>query len=1252
MTEFVVQCPSCGQKHRVDEKSIGRNLQCAGCGTGFVVATEAQIPAEWKVGDVILDLYEVKQIHQSGGMGLVYRVHHRGWNMDLAVKSPRLGYFQTEAQKENFSRECEAWINLGLHPHIVSCYYVRTLGGIPRVFAEYIEGGSLKDGIVSRKVYEGGPQVALERILDVAIQVAWGLQHAHDQGLVHQDVKPANVLLTPDGTAKVSDFGLAKARVAAGEDFVAGGVQRSILVSCGGMTPAYCSPEQFDRQRVTRRTDIWSWGLSVLEMFVGEVGWPNGITAPAVLERLDDLRLENAGIPGPPGELVELLEECFAWQADDRPENFRMISARLLGIYESVAGQAYNRELPEAAKLHADALNNRAVSLLDLGKAEEAEMAFDEALVLEPGHPQTIYNRGLHLWRNARMTDDLIVNQLAESRIIRPNDWNVPYLLGWLQMERCEIEGAAAAFSTAKQMGGGEEAGRALAEARGRDGEILSGGRIFEGHTDKVESVALSGDGRCALSGSRDKTVRLWEISSGVCLRIFKGHSDQVHSVAISKDGSLALSGSSDKTLRLWEVTSGKCLRVFEGHTKHVHSVALSGDGRSALSGIGDELRLWDVSSGRCIRKLEGHEYGVASVALSVDGRLALSGSADCTLRLWDVSSGSCLRIFKGHQGWLTSAVMSADCKWGLSGSDDRNLRLWDLRSGKCVRIFEGHTGGVGSVSLSSNNRWALSVGGHGDRTLRLWEVSSGRCIRTFEGHTGNVCSVALNADGRFALSTGCNDRLIVWNLRPWLNASRTMRVQMAVCQLAEARETVALQKHFRTLICKAEAALTANDVGRAWRLATKAKAFSGHGFSVDALDLAHRAGLLGRRIGLQRAWCLRSLEGHSNDVSSVALSMDGRRGLSGSWDLTLRLWDLNSGNCIMIYGKHNNSVQSVALSSDGHWALSGSYDLRLWELRNSRTVRIFEGQTGITAVSMSLDGYLALAGYEKKSLCLWEVGSGRCLRTFDGHTGSVWSVALSADGRSALSGSGGLYGRRYSLSGNHDLRPNDNTVRLWEVASGRCLRIFDEHAGWVTSVALNREGFRALSGSSDCTLRLWDVFSGECLQIFEGHTGGVTCVALSVDERWAISGSEDRTLRLWEVSSGRCLKIFEGHTREVTSVALSADGRWVLSGSRDKTLRLWELEWYYEFPGPQDWDEGAKPCLETFLTLHCRLGDDGFSRVGKPQWMARDFHKLLIELQYRGFGWLRSEGVWRQLEKMTAEWKGPPDFPGIGREP
>ena len=155
-----------------------------------------------------------------------------------------------------------------------------------------------------------------------------------------------------------------------------------------------------------------------------------------------------------------------------------------------------------------------------------------------------------------------------------------------------------------------------------------------------------------------------------------------------------------------------------------------------------------------------------------------------------------------------------------------------------------------------------------------------------------------------------------------------------------------------------------------------------------------------------------------------------------------------------------------------------------------------------------------------------------------------------------------------------------------------------------------------------------------------------VNSVVFSTDGRWALSGSSDKTLRLWDVASGRCMRIFEGHTDKVTSLALSADEHWLLSGSADRTVRVWELDWDCEFPDPIDWDEGARPHLEIFLTLRCPVGDDGLTRAGTPTWADQDFQKLITDLQHRGFGWLRPEVVRRELEKMTADWQGPPPLP------
>ena len=717
-----------------------------------IKAAEAEVPIEWNIGDVILDLYEVKDIHKGGGMGLVYRVRHRGWNIDLAVKSPRTDYFQTEEQKKNFVRESETWINLGLHPYTVSCYYVRTLGSIPRVFAEYVEGGSLSDWIKKRKLYEGGHDRALKRILDIAIQFARGLQYAHEQGLIHQDVKPANVMMTLDGTPKVTDFGLAKARGLAGERAEAA-PGRSVLVSTGGMTPAYCSPEQAAKLPLSRKTDIWSWGLSVLEMFTGEVTWLAGQAAAEVLESYIESGAEDEVIPKMPEAMVELLRQCFQRDPEDRPEDMKEIITKLMESYQRATGEEYARPEPKAADLLADGLNNRAVSLLDLGRQDEAENLFERALQADPQQLEATYNRGLVLWRSARMTDDVLVKQLEEVRKTHEGDWRDEYYLGLVHIERGDGESALRVLEQASgQAPQEEEIQRALEVVRSSQGKWHSWVRTFEGHTNWVNSFTFSPDGRWGLSGSRDKTLRLWELATGQCVRTFEGHTHEVNSVTFSPDGRWALSGSGDNTLRLWDLATGQCVRTFEGHTSSVHSVSISPDGRWGLSGGWDNtLRLWELATGTCVRTFEGHTGAVHSVSISPDGRWGLSGSWDNTLRLWELATGRCVRTFEGHTLAVISVSISPDGRWALSGSNDEKLRLWELATGRYVRTFEGHTSEVTSVSISSDGRWGLS-GSHDDM-LRLWELATGRCVRTFEGHTSEVSSVSISPDGRWALS-------------------------------------------------------------------------------------------------------------------------------------------------------------------------------------------------------------------------------------------------------------------------------------------------------------------------------------------------------------------------------------------------------------------------------------------------------------------------------------------------------------------
>lgn len=201
------------------------------------------------------------------------------------------------------------------------------------------------------------------------------------------------------------------------------------------------------------------------------------------------------------------------------------------------------------------------------------------------------------------------------------------------------------------------------------------------------------------------------------------------------------------------------------------------------------------------------------------------------------------------------------------------------------------------------------------------------------------------------------------------------------------------------------------------------------------------------------------------------------------------------------------------------------------------------ELKTRVFDYAFSRDGKRALTTGHDEDVRLWDVETGRCVRVLKGHTRITYGVAWSLDQRRALSSS------------------HDKSVRLWDLDTGRCLNVLEGHRDWVWGVEWSFDQRLALSGSGDKTVRLWDLESGRFHLVLTGHKAGINCVAWSGDQRRAISGSEDKTVRLWDLESGSCLRVLEGHTEHLTSVAWSADHRLALSGSGDKTVRLWEVE-------------------------------------------------------------------------------------------
>jgi WD40 repeat protein len=269
--------------------------------------------------------------------------------------------------------------------------------------------------------------------------------------------------------------------------------------------------------------------------------------------------------------------------------------------------------------------------------------------------------------------------------------------------------------------------------------------RTFTGHS--VWS-AIAPDGKTALSANFGG-MELWDLATGSELRAFTGHSNLVTSIAIAVDGKTAVSGSWDHTLKLWNLATGREIHTLTGHSDNVTSIAIAPDGKTALSSSSDEtMKLWDLATGRELRTFA--HFASDSVAIAPDSKIALSGSFDGVLKLWDLETGRELRAFKGHSNVVTAVAFSPDGTTAVSGSWDHTLKLWSVATGREILTFTGHSGFVNSVAIAPDGRTVLSASEDG--TIRLWNLKTGEELAAMLAAPDGVY-LAITPRGFFASS-------------------------------------------------------------------------------------------------------------------------------------------------------------------------------------------------------------------------------------------------------------------------------------------------------------------------------------------------------------------------------------------------------------------------------------------------------------------------------------------------------------------
>jgi WD40 repeat protein/tRNA A-37 threonylcarbamoyl transferase component Bud32 len=1045
--------------------------------------------------------YELLDEIAHGGMGVVYRARQISLNRVVALKMIRAGLLADDAAVRRFRAEAEAAASLD-HPNIVPIYDVGECAGQHYFTMKLTEGARLVDWASREGCWTTGGLECWTAVARLAAKAARAMEHAHQRGILHRDLKPGNILLDDGGEPHVSDFGLAK-RTESELDLTLSGTMLG--------TPSYMSPEAASghAKQITTASDVYSLGAILYELLTGTAPF-GAATAVATLRQVIDEppRRPRSVNPRADRELEIICLKCL-----EKDPARRYVSAAALAedLERKAKGEpilASRASPPEMVwqwcrRNPATAGLTTALIMLFLAGFVLVLMEWRRADAEAEKDRQRLVRMNVVAGLRSAEDGDLAsalpclveALRLDESNPAKSAQHRTRIAAALRQAPRLtQLWTHDAGVNDAEFSPGGQRAISASSDGTARVWDVRSGqalGQVIRTGS-SLDRAIFSPDGKLVATADSAGKIGFWQADTGQSLPSPIALATRLNCIVFSPDSRWLAAAYNDHTARLWDVRTGQQRGPPLTNSSDVKCVCFSPDGRFlAISTVGGTAELWRTDTGEPTGVVLRHHDYIRTVAFSRDGRRIVTACQDGTAQVWDTLTGAPHGAQLRHPVAVFCAEFSPDGSKVATGSDDGTARVWDAETGQATSPPLVHSETVKQVTFSPDSRLLLTASD--DHTARVWDAATGALFFSPLWHGNIVNRATFSPDGKSVLTASMDGTARLWSL-----------------ELA--------------------APETTNSAKRAWLMPGPGKVVTSSGSAVQIWKAARG----GRPLQTLSA---------AGVLQTAAINPDGKRLLLGWEDGHAQVWDLGTGQMQSQF-IHTKVVKAVRWRPDGQAVVSAGGDEIAQEWNPDTGIAMvpaFSHKQPVSCVAFSPDGRRIATGSDDGTCGIWDSFTGARLAPLLVHSKDLESICFSPDGQRVLTAS------------------CDGTARVWVAATGAECTPPMRHGNWVTEAIFSPDGTKTMTASDDGTARVWDAATGAPLTapLWLGH--GVFRARFSRDGRRVLAENY-LCVQVWDSTTGEPLTPrFTAHTI-LLDAWFSDDASAVLAMTPDRGIVAWDI--------------------------------------------------------------------------------------------